>query len=129
MMKPCPSTFLLCVPLLMVGAANASVLIGTTVTGSLTGNGGVNVFDPANLMPPTSFVPPGDLNATGTTVTIQDPATEFGAESGDPSPGSNFVLLEANFTDTALLIDYQLHLPAGSSSPPTVLVFQFIDAA
>ena len=50
-------------------------LIGKPVTGSLQFNGGgLNYFDPAN---PT--VPTGYLNTSSPTVTIGDPAQEFGA--------------------------------------------------
>ena len=56
-------------------------LIGTQVNGSLIYSGATfNAFDPANDAsdPFDGGVPPGDLNAAGTTVTIADPAVEFG---------------------------------------------------
>ena len=58
-------------------AANAQFL-GTSVTGSLqfTGNP-TNYFDPSN-----GFVPAIYLNSAGTTVTVADPAVEFGFDDG-----------------------------------------------
>lgn len=72
--------------------ANAQ-LLGSQVTGSLNFNGGANnFFDPAN-----GFVPGGFLNTAGPTVTIAEPAVEFGFDDG-----AN--LDTANFTATQLII-------------------------
>jgi len=67
-------------------SAHANGLIGTSVTGSLTFNGGSeNFFDPANL-----GVPAGYLNTAGTTVDISAPNTEFGANTGENLDSANF---------------------------------------
>ncbi len=56
-------------------AASAS-LIGQSVTGAVNfGTGTTNYFDPVN-----GLVPGSTSNSTGTTVTIADPAIEFGVQ-------------------------------------------------
>src|SRR5215213_9781498 len=70
-----------------------ALLLGTSVTGSLTfGAGSTNFFNPAN-----GFVPPGFGNSSpGTnTVTIAEPLVEFGFEDGANRD-------TANFTDNTL---------------------------
>lgn len=67
---------------------------GTSVTGSLTFSG-----DPSNYFDPGyGFVPPGDLNNSGTTVTISDSAVEFGYDDGVSNAYS------ADFTGNGLTI-------------------------
>ena len=71
-------------------------LLGTTVTGnlSLPGNNS-NFFDPANGFVPSS----GYSNSTGgTTVTVAEPAIEFGFASG------NILTITANITATQLIL-------------------------
>jgi len=66
-------------------------LIGSQVTGEIYfGSLTVNFFEPA-------FAPTGYLNKSGTTVTIGDPATEFGFYDGDNRD-------TADFTDTQLTV-------------------------
>lgn len=82
-------------------------LIGTTVTGSLLFQGHpLNYFDPAN-----GFVPAtGYENSSGTTVTIAEPAIEFGAVF----PGTNTDT--ADFTATQLILTDIVNSP-GSNVP------------
>jgi hypothetical protein len=79
--------------LAFTGPASAS-LLGQQVTGSfeLPTLPGFNLFDPTN-----GLVPSGYLNEFGTTVTIQDPAIEFGYDDDKN-------LDTANFTDSTLTI-------------------------
>lgn len=86
------------------GSARAG-LIGTQVTGSAELNLiPINVFDPAE-----GFVPPGYLNDAGTTVTIAEPAIEFGAQNGTN-------LFTANFTDSQLIVTDVASAPFGGTS-------------
>lgn len=64
-------------------------LIGTEITGSYVSrsNPEANLFDPA-----LGNVPTGYLNAAGTTVSIAEPAIEFGEQT-------DISLITANFTD------------------------------
>ncbi len=84
--------------LALVGTSASAGLIGHEVTGSLT-------FPPStgNFFDPTAypFVPPGYSNAAGTTVTIADPAVEFGFQ--DPAQ-----LITADFTNTQLTVGTEL---------------------
>ncbi|MFO1428937.1 MAG: PEP-CTERM sorting domain-containing protein [Candidatus Competibacteraceae bacterium] len=72
--------------LAVTGPASAG-LLGQQVTGSLElGNfPGINWFDPG-----FGSVPSGYLNESGTTVTIQDPAIEFGYDDGRNRDTANF---------------------------------------
>ncbi len=89
-------------------------LIGTDVTGSAELNFiPINVFDPANGM-----VPPGYLNDAGTTVTIEEPAIEFGAQTSTN-------LFTANFTDTQLIVTDMASAPFGGTS----FLMSFTDSA
>lgn len=82
--------------LLAASSAQAG-LIGQQVTGRLSFNGGsTNYFDPLN-----GFVPAGYLNTGGTTVTIADPAMEFGFRDS-----ANLDI--ANFTDAQVIISDQI---------------------
>ena len=109
------ATLALALGLAMVvsGRAEGAFLIGTQVTGSLGfGGGTTNYFDPNN-----GFVPTGYLNKTsGTTVTIAEPAIEFGF-----SDGSN--------TDTANFTDTQLVVTDVSTSGGASVLMTFTDAA
>jgi hypothetical protein len=99
-----------------LAAANPAYggLIGTTVTGSAELNFiPINVFDPAN-----GFVPSGYLNDAGTTVTIAEPAIEFGAQTSTN-------LFTANFTDNELIITDVAAAPEGGTS----FVMSFMDTA
>lgn len=72
-------------------------LLGTSVSGSLVFSG-----DPSNYFDPTnSFVPSsGYLNsAGGTTVTIQDPAIEFGAVFPTNTDSADFNASQLTITD------------------------------
>jgi hypothetical protein len=72
--------------------AGSASLLGTTVNGQLNFEAGhTNFFDPAN-----GLVPAGFLNHAGPTVTIGEPAIEFGF--ADPA------VMSANFTGTQLII-------------------------
>jgi uncharacterized repeat protein (TIGR01451 family) len=80
---------------LVVSACPLSAgLIGTEITGSYASrsNPDTNLFDPA-----LGNVPTGYLNAAGTTVTIAEPAIEFGEQT-------DISLITANFTDTQLIL-------------------------
>jgi hypothetical protein len=75
-------------------------LIGTTVTGSLQfGGGGTNYYDPANLYVPAS----GYLNSSpgGSTVTIAEPAIEFGYHDSFNTDTANFTNTQLIFTDAS----------------------------
>lgn len=75
------------------GGAKASPILGSQVTGTINfGGPGTNYFDPVN-----GFVPAGFLNTAGPTVTIADPAVEFGFEDGANRD-------TADFTGTQLII-------------------------
>ena len=95
------------------GPASAG-LLGQQVDGSLTFNGSPNTFDPTN-----GAVPTGYLNETGTTVTIQEPAIEFGYEDGANRD-------TANFTDTTLTIRDLVKISSsvsGQSNDPFEMTF------
>jgi hypothetical protein len=93
--------------------ANAG-LLGSSVNGQLNfGGNPTNFFDPAN-----GFVPPSFLNAAGPTVTIAEPAIEFGYMDG-----AN--LDTANFTDTQLFISDTVT----SSGSNSALTMTFTDPA
>jgi PEP-CTERM motif len=80
-------------------------LIGTQVSGSAQLNFvPINVFDPAN-----GSVPPGYLNDAGTTVTIAEPAIEFGAQNSTN-------LITANFAGTQLIVTDVAVAPFGGTS-------------
>ncbi len=91
----------------------ASGLTGTQVTGSLTfPPGNTNYFDPAN-----GYVPPsGYLNASGTTVTIQAPAVEFGFQDS-----SNLDL--ANFSASQFTIEDVVTGVSGGVNGPFTMTF------
>ena len=77
-------------------------------------------------MPPATSVPPGDLNAAGTTVTIQDPAVEFGV-AGNAGSG-NTSLTTADFTDTQLTIDLQVNVGANTTTTALNVHLDFTDS-
>lgn len=98
----------LALALLAASSAQAG-LIGQQVTGRLSFNGGsINYFDPSN-----GFVPAGYLNTGGATVTIADPAKEFGFRDS-----ANLDV--ANFTDTQLIISDQIF---SSGAAPWLMTF------
>lgn len=104
----------LALALLAASSAQAG-LVGQQVTGRLSFNGGsTNYFDPAN-----GFVPAGYLNTAGTTVTIADPAKEFGFRDG-----ANLDI--ANFTDTQLIISDQIFSNGGAA--PWLMTFTSVTA-
>lgn len=71
-------------------------LIGTSVTGSIMFDGNsTNYFDPA-----FGYVPPGYLNTAGTTVTIAEPAIEYGFLDGANQDTANFTASQLIVTDT-----------------------------
>ncbi len=81
---------------LTVNTADASLLIGTSVTGTLNFGSATNYFDSAN-----GFVPAtGYLNTSSTTVPISQPQIEFGYQDGANQDS-------ANFTDSQLYIEDQ----------------------
>ncbi|MDB5325284.1 MAG: hypothetical protein JWM57_853 [Phycisphaerales bacterium] len=99
---------------LLASSSPAALLIGSTVTGVLNFSAGsTNYFDPANAL-----VPAGFLNTASPTVTVQEPAIEFGFQDGSNRD-------TANFTDSQLLIQDQ-YLTANGSNP---FVMKFTDAA
>lgn len=92
----------LALALLAASSAHAG-LIGEQVTGRISfGGGGTNYFDPAN-----GYVPAGFLNVAGATVTIADPAQEFGFEDS-----ANRDI--ADFTDSQLVISDEVFSSAAS---------------
>jgi hypothetical protein len=100
------SRFLLAGVLFGFMPAASAGLIGSQVTGfftdSASSGGGANFFDPNVPTSGTSYeVPAGYLNSSGTTVTIQEPAIEFGTELSLCFCN----LFTANFTDSQLVID------------------------
>jgi hypothetical protein len=99
---------------LIVGCAGRARedLLGTSVTGQLTFNGGpTNYFDPAN-----GFVLAGSLNTAGTTVTVQNPAVEFGfADLANTDT--------ANFTGTTLTVTDVVAGTTGSPIAPFTMTF------
>jgi hypothetical protein len=64
------------------------------------------------------MVPPGYLNDAGTTVTIAEPAIEFGAQTSTN-------LFTANFTDTQLIVTDMSSAPFGGTS----FLMSFTDSA
>ncbi|WP_136442853.1 hypothetical protein [Pacificoceanicola onchidii] len=88
------------------GAAHASTLLGEDVTGALQfGSVPLNFYDSAN-----GFVPSGYLNSSGsTTVTIADPAEEFGFIDG-------FSGIYSDFTNGSLIIDQVASSGSGGAS-------------
>ncbi len=79
--------------LLFGAAANGADLTGSQVTGTLTFSGGsINYFNPAN-----GFVPVGFSNTAGPTVTVANPAVEFGFADGANRD-------TADFSSSSLLI-------------------------
>ena len=75
-----------------------AVLVGSSVTGTLTFNGGsTNFFDPNQ-----GFVPVGNLNVAGVTVTISASATEFGFDDGGNNDLANFTTAQLIITDNVL---------------------------
>ena len=100
--------------LLIVGALGATLsaqagLIGSRVTGSMTHLGGVNYFDPT-----VGYAASGCLNATqGTTVTVEDPAVEFGYDDHVFNAFSmditdTLITLRNNSYDSVPLMDFSL---------------------
>ncbi len=91
------------------GVPGRASLLGTSVTGSLQFQGHpLNYFDPAN-----GFVPAtGYENSSGTTVTIAEPAIEFGAVF----PANTDT---ANFTATQLIVTGVVD-SAGTNTPFTL---------
>jgi hypothetical protein len=92
-------------------SAWANGVIGSSVTGSLTFNGGVvNYFDPSN-----GFVPSSYLNTSGTTVTIASPAVEFGFQDGSNTDS-------ANFTSATLVVE-DVVIDGGGPNVPFTMTF------
>lgn len=88
---------------LFLGSSAHAGLMGEQVAGSLRFNGGsTNYFAPAN-----TFVPAGFLNVAGATVTIADPAQEFGYMDRANRD-------VADFTDSQLVITDEVFSNAGS---------------
>lgn len=84
--------------------ANAQ-LLGESVTGSFQFDfNPTNFFDPAN-----GFVPGSTLNSAGTTVTIAEPAIEFGQDRADDD-------YFANFTATQLIVTHVSAEPGAVSA-------------
>jgi hypothetical protein len=78
-----------------VGTASAN-LIGSSVTGSIMFDGNPNnYFDPAN-----GGVPAGFLNTASSTVTIGEPAVEFGYQDGANKDTANFTSNQLIVNDT-----------------------------
>ncbi len=99
--------------LLAAPRASAGGLLGTQVTGSNELNfTPINVFDPAS-----GFVPAGYLNDAGTTVTIANPAIEFGAEQHEP--------LHCELHETQLIVTDMASAPFGGTS----FTMSFTDSA
>lgn len=84
-------------------------LIGTSVTGSVRVGGA-----PENLFDPVHGFGGGFLNATGTTVIVSNPATEFGY--AEPF----FTLVTANFTGNQLFVSETIDV----LSPEIRMTFQ-----
>jgi hypothetical protein len=73
--------------------AHAATLLGTAVTGNLHFNTfSLDFFDPAN-----GGVPSGYLNSSGTTVSVAEPAVEFGYSDGG-------TLITVNITSSQIII-------------------------
>jgi hypothetical protein len=98
-----------------VGSAHAG-LLGTQMTGSLTfGADPTNYFDPES-----GFVPAGYLNTNSirTTVTVSNPAIEYGFSDGSTT-------ITANFNDTDITINVE---PLqGTTAPPFQMIFTTLD--
>jgi hypothetical protein len=102
---------------LMCGSqAHATLLLGTSVTGTLTvGSNPLNLFDPG-----IGDVPGSYLNHLGPTVTIGSQPT-----FGEFYSGASADLITAIFTDTTLTIEYQVF----SGGPYNNLHMSFTDTA
>ena len=100
---------------LLASSSPAALLIGTSVTGNLSFSGSpTNSFNPS-----AGGVPAGYLNTAGPTVTVAEPAIEFGY-----ADAANWDT--ANFTDNQLLIQDQALSGFVGNSPFTMT---FTDAA
>ena len=103
--------YLTLVTALAVTSPASASLLGWQVTGSLefpTAASGVNVFNPGSGY---GGVPSGSLNENGITVTIQEPAIEFGYEDD----GNVYT---ANFTGTTLTIHDVVKMSSSASGNP-----------
>jgi hypothetical protein len=114
-MQSTPKMFLALLTLATAGlavapATHAQSLVGTTVTGKITFNGGTtNYFDSAN-----GYVPTGYANKTqGTSVLIADPAKEFGFADGANADSADFTGTQLTITDVA----------SGGGTSPTTYTF------
>ena len=84
----------------------ATSLLGTSVTGTLNIAGvPLNVYDPAFFLVPSGF-----LNTAGTTVTIQNPAVEFGFDNGFNRNTTDFTDNGFTFSDRTTVGSLALHL-------------------
>jgi hypothetical protein len=86
--------------LILTSGVSQATLIGESVHGSLQfGGGSANYFDPAN-----GFVPGGGvyLNEAGATVTIGEPAVEFGFQDGANRDIANFTATQLIITDLVM---------------------------
>lgn len=89
-------------------------LLGTEVTGSLTFTG-----DPSNYFDPGyGFVPAGYLNVSGSSVTVSNPAIEFGFDDGSS-------LISADFLNNKLVLNDVIEL----SGPTNSFQMVFTDTA
>ncbi len=98
-------------------------MIGTSVTGELLFDG-----DPAELLDPANLeVPGGYLNTAGTTVTISDPAVEFGFQDAHKTVHGGL------HADSGVTFDLQQDQQGGnvdlSPSPGTFLLTRQVRAA
>jgi hypothetical protein len=92
---------LILIGLLCIASTAWAGLIGTSVTGSLLiGGNPPNYYDPAYTYVPAS----GYLNSSpgGPTVTIAEPAIEFGFADGANTDKTNFTNTQLIFTDASL---------------------------
>lgn len=98
-----------------VAAPGRASLLGTSVTGSLEFQGHpLNYFDPAN-----GFVlATGYENSSGTTVTIAEPAIEFGAVFPANTDTANFTASQLILTDVV-----------NSTGPNIPFTISFVDPA
>ncbi len=112
------NVMLLSLPILLCVLAvpgQAASLIGTSVTGSLVFTG-----DPSNYFDPGYFfVPPADLNSSGTTVTVSNSDVEFGYDDGIANAYS------ADFTANQLTVTDQVE----GSGDNAGLTMMFTDSA
>ncbi len=91
-----PFVFLSALAFLSCAVPGKASLLGTSITGSLQFLGNAsNYFDPANGYVPST----GYQNSSGTTVTITEPAIEFGAVFPANTDSANFTATQLTLTD------------------------------